>query len=112
MNPRVFITSNRMRRDPNSGELRPIVDLRPAAAYGTLTPVFDHEMDPENRDDLLRAQERLQDFDEEVDFILPSGAPIASLVTGVLLGLKDIEVINVLEWDRFRLQYVLKQVEL
>lgn len=112
MNPKVYVTSNRMRKDSRTGELRPVVDLRPATTYGTLTPVFDHEMDPESLADLRTARERLEPFDQERDYVLPSGAPIASLVTGALLGRRGCEVVNVLEWDKFRLQYTLKVVEL
>lgn len=112
MNAKVYVTSNRMRKDSRTGELRPAVDLRPASTYGTLTPIFDHEMDPENHEDLCAAKERLEDFDQERDYVLPSGAPIASLVTGALLRKKGCEVMNVLEWDKFRLQYTLKVIEL
>ena len=106
---RVFVTSNRMRKDPHTRELKPIVDLRPAEQWGSLVAVFDHHMDPENADDMRIASERLKDFDPEQDFILPNGSPSATLATGLILGEKAREV-QVLVWDRIHLKYNLSEV--
>lgn len=110
--PKVFITSNRMRKDAYTRELKPIVDLRPAEQYGSLVSVFDHEMDPSRREDVLVASERLQDFDPEQDFILPNGSPLATLATGMLLRGKKLESVQTLVWDKIYLKYMLNVIEL
>lgn len=109
---RVFITSNRMRKDPVTRELKPTVDLRPAEQFGSLTAVFDHEMEPENSNDFFKAKERLDDFDPFEDFILPSGSPLATLATGLILGDKNITEVQTLIWDRIHLKYILNVIEL
>lgn len=110
--PKVFITSNRMRKDTYTRELKPIVDLRPAEQYGTLTPVFDHDMDPSKREDVMLANERLEEFDQEQDFILPNGSPLATLTTGLLLRGKNLESVQTLVWDKIYLKYMLNVIEL
>ena len=110
--PKVFITSNRMRKDAYTRELKPIVDLRPAEQYGSLVSVFDHEMDPSRHEDVLVASERLQDFDPEQDFILPNGSPLATLATGMLLRGKKLESVQTLVWDKIYLKYMLNVIEL
>ena len=110
--PKVFITSNRMRKDAYTRELKPIVDLRPAEQYGSLVSVFDHDMDPSKREDVMVASERLQDFDSEQDYILPNGSPIATLTTGLLLREKNVESVQTLVWDKIYLKYLLNVIEL
>jgi len=110
--PRVFITSNRMRKDTYTRELKPIVDLRPAEQYGSLVSVFDHDMDPSKREDVMLASERLHDFDSEQDFILPNGSPLATLTTGLLLRGKNIDTVQTLVWDKIYLKYLLNVIEL
>jgi hypothetical protein len=110
--PKVFITSNRMRKDTYTRELKPIVDLRPAEQYGSLVSVFDHDMDPSKREDVMLAAERLEEFDEEQDFILPNGSPLATLTTGLLLRGKKLESVQTLVWDKIYLKYMLNVIEL
>lgn len=110
--PRVFITSNRMRKDSFTKELKPTVDLRPAEQFGTLTSVFDHEMEPENQIDMNQAYNRLADFDCKSDYILPNGSPIATLATGMILADKGVGEIKTLIWDRMALKYNLKVISL
>jgi hypothetical protein len=107
---RVYITSNRFRK--REGEMVPAVDTRPAEKFGVLVSIFDHAMDPCSDDDMSTAKTRLMDFDDEQDFILPSGSPLATLATGLLLRDNGIKMIQVLEWDRFSLKYHLKVVSL
>jgi len=94
------------------GELVPAVDLRPAEKFGTLTAVFDHSMDPSSDDDMRMAKQRLSSFNDEIDFILPSGAPLATLATGLILKQMSVQCVQVLEWDRFTLKYNVKTVAL
>jgi hypothetical protein len=110
--PKVFITSNRMRKDTYTRELKPIVDLRPAEQYGSLVSVFDHDMDPSKREDVMLASERLEDFDADQDFILPNGSPLATLTTGLLLRGKKLESVQTLVWDKIYLKYMLNVIEL
>jgi len=110
---RVFITSNRMRKDTYTGIMKPIVDLRPAEQFGQLSAVFDHEMEPTTRDDLKRARERLQDFDPDEDFILPNGSPLATLATGIILGeMRKGETVQTLIWDKMHMRYQMGVIEL
>lgn len=109
---RVYVTSNRMRKDARTGEIKPAVDLRPAEEYGALAPVFDHTMDPADSADLHRARERLSGFDEDRDFVLPSGSPICTLATGMLLADLGCKFFQVLEWDKFTLKYNMRTIEL
>ena len=110
--PRVFVTSNRMRKDSVTKELRPIVDLRPAEQYGQLVSIFDHDMEPSNQTDMAAARSRLTDFDPFDDFILPNGSPVATLAAGLILGEKQMPEVQVLVWDRIYLKYILTVVEL
>lgn len=110
--PRVFITSNRMRKDTYTRELKPIVDLRPAEQFGSLVPVFDHDMDPSKREDVKTAADRLEDFDPDQDYILPNGSPLATLTTGLLLGEKKVDSVQTLVWDKIYLKYMLNVIEL
>jgi hypothetical protein len=107
---RVYVTNNRFRK--REGELVPAVDLRPAERFGTLTAVFDHAMDPSADDDVRNARQRLKDFNDEQDYILPSGSPLATLTVGMLLRDQGVKIVQVLEWDRFDLNYHLKTVSL
>jgi len=109
---RVFVTSNRMRKDFATGTLKPIVDLRPAEQYGTLNAVFDHEMEPTRIDDVRRAAERIDDFDPEQDFVLPNGSPLATLATGMLLRDKGVDSVQTLVWDKIYMKYILGVIEL
>lgn len=110
----VYVTSNRMRKDSNTKELKPIVDLRPAEQFGDLRAVFDHEMQPDNHDDIEEASARLQEFDQTTDYVLPNGSPLATFVTGLLL--KDYvslyEPIRVLMWDKIYMKYSVEEVRL
>lgn len=110
--PRVFVTSNRMRKDTYTRELKPIVDLRPAEQFGSLVSVFDHEMDPTKIEDVRAAAERLASFDPDRDYILPSGSPLATLTTGLLLRNKNIECVQALVWDKIHIKYILNVIEL
>ena len=110
--PRVFVTSNRMRKDSYTKELKPIVDLRPAEQFGSLVPVFDHNMDPSKREDVQEANNRLADFDQEQDYILPNGSPLATLTTGLLLREKNVDCVQTLVWDKIYLKYMLNVIEL
>ncbi len=107
---RVYVTSNRFRK--RDGEMVPAVDLRPAEQYGVLVAVFDHDMNPSSTHDLSSAKLRLQPFDEECDFVLPSGSPLATLATGFLLRDLGVKTLQVLEWDRFALRYHTRTVAL
>jgi hypothetical protein len=110
---RVFITSNRMRKDSYTGALKPIVDLRPAEQFGSLNAVFDHEMEPTNKGDLIRARERLAGFDPDYDYILPNGSPLATLATGIMLGeLRSGETVQTLMWDKMHMRYQVGVIEL
>ena len=110
----VYITSNRMRKDPFTKELKPIVDLRPAEQFGDLRAVFDHEMEPQCLADMQEACHRLSDFDQSSDYILPNGSPLATLATGLVL--KDFiniyEPLRVLMWDRMQLRYTVEEISL
>lgn len=110
----VYVTSNRMRKDSLTKELKPIVDLRPAEQFGDLRAVFDHEMEPDNSDDVAEASQRLQDFDQTTDYILPNGSPLATFTTGLML--KDFvnlyEPIRVLMWDKIYMKYSVQEVRL
>ncbi len=110
----VYVTSNRMRKDSNTKELKPIVDLRPAEQFGDLRAVFDHEMQPDNLHDIEEASARLQEFDQNTDYILPNGSPLATFTTGLLL--KDFvnlyEPIRVLMWDKIYMKYSVEEVRL
>lgn len=109
---KVFVTSNRMRKDPVTRELKPIVDLRPAEQFGSLVAVFDHTMDPDSPEDVRIAADRLKEFNEETDFVLPNGSPLATFATGLLLGGKQHRAIQALVWDKIYLRYNLHLVEL
>jgi hypothetical protein len=109
---RVFVTSNRMRKDHATGTLKPIVDLRPAEKYGTLNPVFDHDMEPSTVGDMRKASDRMDDFNPDVDYVLPNGSPLATLATGMILGDKGIDVVQTLVWDKIHMKYVLGVIEL
>jgi hypothetical protein len=108
----VFVTNNRMRKDFATGGLKPIVDLRPAEQYGSLAAVFDHEMQPTSKDDVNRAAQRLESFDEEQDYILPNGSPLATFATGMLLRDKGVRMVQTLLWDKIQMRYILGIVEL
>lgn len=110
---RVFITSNRMRKDTHTGTMKPIVDLRPAEQFGQLSAVFDHEMEPNNKSDLVRARDRLAEFDPDEDYILPNGSPLATLATGIILGeMRKGETVQTLIWDKMHMRYQLGVIEL
>ena len=109
---RVFVTSNRMRKDHATGTLKPIVDLRPAEKWGSLSPVFDHEMEPTDVDDVRQAAHRLETFDPDEDYVLPNGSPIATLAPGMILGDKGMDSIQTLVWDKIHMKYVLGVIEL
>ncbi len=109
---RVFVTSNRMRKDRDTGQLKPIVDLRPAEKWGSLNAVFDHDMEPTDVSDVRRAADRLENFDPETDYVLPNGSPIATLATGMMLGDKGFDSIQTLVWDKIHMKYVLGVIEL
>jgi hypothetical protein len=110
----VYVTSNRMRKDSVTKELKPIVDLRPAEQFGELRAVFDHEMDPESGHDLKEAGQRLWEFDQQYDYILPNGSPLATLTTGLLLKdkLNIYEPLRVLMWDKMKMRYTVQEVRL
>jgi hypothetical protein len=109
---RVFVTSNRMRKDFATGNLKPIVDLRPAEQYGTLNAVFDHEMEPTNHEDVQRAAQRLADFQSDQDYILPNGSPLATLATGMILRDRGVDSVQTLVWDKIYMKYVLGEIVL
>jgi hypothetical protein len=109
---RVFVTSNRMRKDHATGTLKPIVDLRPAEQYGSLNAVFDHDMEPTNVGDVHRASDRMDDFDPDSDYVLPNGSPLATLATGMILRDKGIDTVQTLVWDKIYMKYVLGVIEL
>lgn len=109
---RVFVTSNRMRKDFNTGTLKPIVDLRPAEQYGTLNAVFDHEMEPTSHEDVRRAADRLKDFDHHEDYILPNGSPLATLATGMILRDRGVDSVQTLVWDKIYMKYQLGVIDL
>lgn len=110
----VYVTSNRMRKDSFTKELKPIVDLRPAEQFGDLRAVFDHDMEPDRSDDVEEANRRLADFDQQYDYILPNGSPLATFTSGLLL--KDhinlYEPIRVLMWDKIYMKYCVQEVRL
>lgn len=107
---RVYVTSNRMRK--RDGEWVPAIDLRPAERYGTLAAIFDHSMDPSSEADVREARRRFEGFDDEQDYVLPSGSPFATFTAGLLLRERQVKVIQVLEWDRFDLRYHVRTVAL
>jgi hypothetical protein len=109
---RVFVTSNRMRKDHATGTLKPIFDLRPAEQYGSLNAVFDHDMEPTNTADVHRASDRVDDFDPDSDYVLPNGSPLATLATGMILRDKGIDTVQTLVWDKIYMKYVLGVIEL
>jgi hypothetical protein len=90
----------------------PAIDLRPAERFGTLTPIFDHAMDPSDDADVRDARARVREFNDEQDYILPTGSPLATLAAGMLLRDQGIKIVQVLEWDRFDLKYHLRTVSL
>lgn len=110
----VYVTSNRMRKDSVTKELKPTVDLRPAEQFGDLRAVFDHEMDPESLDDVQEARVRVGDFDQDRDYVLPNGSPLATFTTGLLLKdqINVYEPVRVLMWDKMRLRYTVQEVRL
>lgn len=110
----VYVTSNRMRKDSVTKELKPIVDLRPAEQFGELRAVFNHEMDPENIHDMKEAALRIGEFDQRCDFILPNGSPLATFATGLLLRdhIDPNEPVTVLMWDKMKMRYVVEEVRL
>jgi len=99
-----------MRKRDNA--LIPALDLRPAEQFGSLSAVFDHEMDPSLDADLSLARARLRDYDDEQDYILPTGSPLATFTVGMLLHERGATLIQVLEWDRFALKYHVRTVQL
>lgn len=107
---RVYITNHRMRK--RDGEMVPAIDLRPAERFGTLTPIFDHAMDPSDDADVRNARARVKEFNDEQDYILPTGSPLATLAAGMLLRDQGVKIVQVLEWDRFDLKYHLRTVSL
>ncbi len=107
---RVYITNHRMRK--RDGGMVPAIDLRPAERFGTLTPIFDHAMDPSDDADMRDARERVREFNDEQDYILPTGSPLATLAVGMLLRDQGVKIVQVLEWDRFDLKYHLRTVSL
>lgn len=110
----VYVTSNRMRKDSHTRELKPIVDLRPAEQFGDLRAVFDHEMQPDNLEDVEEASARLRDFDQNTDYILPNGSPLATFTAGLLLKeyIDLYEPIRVLMWDKIYMKYSVEEVRL
>jgi len=54
----------------------------------------------------------LEEFDQEQDFILPNGSPLATLTTGLLLRGKKLESVQTLVWDKIYLKYMLNVIEL
>ncbi len=107
---RVYITNHRMRK--RGGDMVPAIDLRPAERFGTLTPIFDHAMNPSDDADVRDARARVKEFNDEQDYILPTGSPLATLAVGMLLRDQGVKIVQVLEWDRFDLKYHLRTVSL
>jgi hypothetical protein len=101
-----------MRKDHATGTLKPIVDLRPAERYGSLSPVFDHDMEPTTLRDLRQAADRLEEFNPDDDYVLPNGSPLATLATGMILRDKGIDAVQTLIWDKIHMKYVLGLIEL
>ena len=69
-------------------------------------------MNPNKREDVKAAEQRLADFDQEKDYILPNGSPLATLATGLLLRNKNVDCVQTLVWDKIYLKYILNVIEL
>jgi hypothetical protein len=112
---RVFIVN--MPLDYNTGRF--IHDVRPAQEYGTivhLTPSGDERLVRFGRmGDALQCDlstmvremwRRLEDFNEDEDYVLPVGAPIYISFVGMVLGLMGISRVRFLLWRRESNRYM------
>jgi hypothetical protein len=95
--PRVFVTNQPYDHDRQ----KPAIDVRPASKYGSiifLTPAGGPFGNPSDLVPEIWA--KLRDFNEEVDFIMPTGAPQFIALTGMLLGQLGIAEVSMLLWHR------------
>jgi hypothetical protein len=98
--PRVFVVQNPMRRDPTSGELVHIFDLRSAHGYGEL-----HVLLPAGPvawatlDIVGQLYEHLESFRPE-DYLLCLGDPAAIAAASAIVSDVNTGVIPLLVWDK------------
>jgi hypothetical protein len=104
--PKVYIVQEAMRRDPHTGDLRPVHDFRPAAVYGELVTLLGNERLTLSSGPVVHELTRkLRSFGDE-DFLLAVGDPIAIGIATAVAARMNCGRVAMLKWDREARQYI------
>jgi len=88
------------------GEPVPLFDLTPAAKYGDIRFLLQHNSSVLNTVPLVRAlKEKLENFSEE-DYILPVGDPVVIGLVSAICSAKTGGVFKFLRWDKKERSYI------
>jgi len=103
---KVYIVQEPMRRNRDTGEMEPMMDLSPAAAYGELVVLIKtHKLPLMTAPFIGTLRAGLKDFCDD-DYILPTGAPATIAMAGAVAADINRGRINLLVWDKQTHQYI------
>lgn len=108
----VYVVQERKKMNHVTGEFEPVVNIMPAAEYGTLVELFPH-----NQHALLVApvtnslKATLRNFSDE-DYILPIGNPVLIGIATAVAARNNMGKVKLLHWDRELKRYIVLNYEL
>lgn len=102
----VYIVQEPMRRNFDTGEMEPMMDLTPASAYGELVVLIkSHKLPLMTAPFIASLRSGLKNFSDD-DFLLPTGAPAAIAFAGAVAAEMNRGFVNLLVWDKQTHQYI------
>jgi hypothetical protein len=97
----VYVVQNQMKRNQGSGALEPAFDLTPAREYGRLEFLLPSSPVPLDAGPMVKQlNEKLQQFDEDEDFVVAIGNPVAIAAAAAIIAANCQGVVPLLVWDR------------
>ena len=112
MTNKVYIVQEVMRRDKETGQLVPALDLSDAARYGALEILLQPGRVALSTAPMMsRLRSALRDFCDD-DYLLPTGDTAAIAAASVVAGSMNRGRVKVLSWDRVSRQYIPIQLSL
>lgn len=114
---RVFIVQETLRRvfrnsEDKVGELKPVLDLRPAAVYGELVVLFSGGNPALTAaPSVMRLRQMLKDYGPN-DYLLPVGSPTLIGWATAIAADNNRGQVKMLVWDRETRAYIISEVEL
>lgn len=110
--PQVFVVQEVLKKDSETGVLKPVHDLSIAEKYGELVFVLPGGSLPIVPDPIIQSvNQKLKDYTDE-DYILPVGDPIGIGLVTAIVARNNYGKVNLLKWNRNIEDYTVSRLKL